>query len=299
MSGANGYRYVLTVIDPYSHFVKFYPLRNKTTDVVSQNFKKYLNDFGVPKCVILDNGAEFTSQQFRELCQAHNINTGYITPYHPEGNSISERMHRTMKTLLNVMCKGHPYQWPRYLGETQRVLNCAIHSTTGEQPHYIFFSRRPYRQILSELPSLDDEVDESDLAKAHEIIQKTHGEMAKRYISVANRKRVNKTVEENSLVWVKSETQVPGTSRKLNAKWQGPYRVIESVRDGSTYVLKNVFNDTIIERAANKIKPFIGDENWLLTMQEHAENVPDVVPEGVRTRGARNIVPPARLIEEI
>lgn len=299
-SGANGYRYVLTVIDHYSRFVKFYPLRNKTTDVVSQNFKKYLNDFGVPKCVILDNGSEFTSQQFRDLCHSHNINTGYTTPYHPEGNSISERMHRTMKTLLNVMCKGHPFQWPKYLGETQRVLNCAIHATTGEQPHYIFFSRRTNRQVLSELPELDDEVDDTDLEQAHEIIQKTHAEMAKKYLHVANRNREkNNSVDTNSLVWVKSETQVPGTSRKLNIKWLGPYKVVQSVRNGATYVLKNVFDDTVIERAANKIKPFVGDEQWLLHMQQHEENVPDVVNLGTRTRGARNIVPPARLIEQI
>ena len=202
-----------------------------------------------------------------------------------------------MKTLLNIMCKGHPYQWPNYLGETQRVLNCAIHSTTGEQPHFMFFSRRPYRQILSELPSWEDEVGESDLARAHEIIQKTHKEMAQKYLSVANRKRRNQTVEEKTLVWVKSETQVPGTSQKLNIRWIGPYRVLECVRGGSTYVLKNVFDDTIIERAANKVKPFYGTEQWITSMQEHSENVPDIVSGGVRTRGARNIIPPKRFIE--
>lgn len=82
-------------------------------------------------------------------------------------------------------------------------------------------------------------------------------------------------------------------------KWLGPYRVIESIRDGSTYVLKNLFNEIVIERAADKIKPFHGDEQYLLNMQEHTETVPDTVSEGVRTRGARNIVPPSRLIEEI
>ena len=141
LSGANGYRYVLTVIDHYSRYVKFYPLRSKTTDEVSRNFVTYLNDFGVPNSVILDNGAEFTSNQFKDLCKAHKINTGFITPYHPQGNSVSERMHRTMKTVLNIMCKGYPYQWPKYLGDTQRVFNTAVHTTLGEQPHYVVPNR--------------------------------------------------------------------------------------------------------------------------------------------------------------
>ena len=268
ISGANGYRYVqlLTVIDHYSRFVRFYRLRSKTTEEDSKNFKNYLNDFGVPKGVILDNGGEFISQQFGDLCQSHHINTGFITPYHPEGNSISEKMHRTMKTLLNVMCRGHPYQWPKYLGETQRDLNCAIHSTTGEQPHFVFFSRRPYRQIVSEVPEFDEDVGESDIVKAHEIIQQTHAEMAKKYLSVANRKRKNQVVKDGSLAWVRNETQIPGTSRKLNIKWLGPFKVTECVRNGSAYVLKNVFDETIIECAANKIKPFVGDEEWITTM---------------------------------
>ena len=118
-SGENNYRYVLTVVDHYSRYVKYYPLRSKSTDEVSKNFLKYLNDFGVPTTVILDNGAEFTSTQFRDLCQIHKSKLGFITPYHPQGNSISERMHRTMKTVLNVLCEGHPHRWPKYLGETK------------------------------------------------------------------------------------------------------------------------------------------------------------------------------------
>ena len=142
LSGSNGYRYVLTIIDHYSRYVKFLPMRTKSSEEVSKNFLSYLNDFGVPLSMIMDNGTEFTSTQFRELCKSHKINTGYTTPYHPQGNSISERMHRTMKTVLNLLCEGHPYHWPKYLGETQRVLNTAVHTTLGEQPHYVFFSRR-------------------------------------------------------------------------------------------------------------------------------------------------------------
>ena len=140
LSGANGYRYVLTVIDHYSRYVKFYPLRTKMTEEVSKNFLCYLNDFGVPLSLILNNGSKFTSNLYKDLCKVHKINTGFTTPYHPQGNSISERMHRTMKTVLNMLCKGSPYKWPHYLGETQRVLNVAVHTTLGEQPHYVFFS---------------------------------------------------------------------------------------------------------------------------------------------------------------
>ena len=199
------------------------------------------------------------------------------------------------------MCQGHPSQWPKYLGETQRVLNCAIHSTTGEQPHFVFFSRRPYRQIVSEVPEFDEDVGESDIAKAHEIIQKTLAERAKKYLCSKPKKKESSSERwlDGSLVWVRNETQISGTSRNLNIQWLGPFKVIECVRNDSTYVLKNVFDATIIKRAANKIKPFVGAEEWITTMQEHSESVPDIVDMSVRRRGAWNIVPPTHLIEEI
>ena len=298
VSGANGYRYVLTIIDHYSRYCKFYPLRTKTTDEVSRNFVVYLQDFGIPTCVVLDNGAEFTSLQFKELCKAHNIKLGYITPYHPQGNSLSERMHRTMKTILNVLCQGHPYKWPGYLGETQRVLNTAVHTTLGEQPHFVFFSRRAPRQVTSTLPSLNDG-DESAVEKAHEIVQKTHQEMARKYRQLANRNRKSERVEKDALVWVRNETVIPNTSRKLNPKWIGPYRVTEVVRGGAKYRLVNLFDDTVLERAADKVKPYVGQEEWLIEPQALQSLGSDVEDPGLRTRGARNIVPPSRWIEEI
>ena len=164
----------------------------------------------------------------------------------------------------------------------------------------MFFSRRAPRQIPGVLPSMEDEIEDSAIAKAHEIIQKTHREMASKYRAIANRKRKNQTVDENSLVWVRSETMVPNTSRKLNPKWCGPYRVTKVYRDGAKYELCNLFTQHIIERAAEKVKPFVGQEQWLIEMEEMQEIPPDVVDDWVlETRGARNVVPPSRLIEEI
>ncbi len=107
-TAAYGYCYVLAIIDHFSRFTKFYKLRTRQTEEVCKRFRDCLGDFGMPKTVLLDNAREFTSQQSKELCERSSIQLGYITPYHPQGNSISERMHRTMKTVLANLRKGHP-----------------------------------------------------------------------------------------------------------------------------------------------------------------------------------------------
>ncbi len=67
------YLYVLTLTDHFSQYVKFYKMRSRQTEEVCKKFKEYLIDFGPPNTVLPDNAKEFTSQQFKELCERSNI----------------------------------------------------------------------------------------------------------------------------------------------------------------------------------------------------------------------------------
>ena len=294
VNGCHGYRYILSVLDHYSIFVRLYPLRSKNTDEVCEAMEGYVSDFGAPTSLLADNGGEFTSAAFREMCRKFHIQTGYITPYHPQGNSLTERMHRTCKGILRALCQGYPLRWPKLLQKAQTIMNQAIHSTTGQTPYFGFYSRHPPNRnigvLLPQVPGSDE-----DISLAHDLLKQTHLNMARKFRAVANRNRVNQNVEVGALVWVKAETLLPGASRKLQAKWIGPYRVIESIRDGSAYRLKNVFDDSEIQRAAEKVKPYVGEEQWLDRPQELY--IPEVVePE---PRPVRERRPPPRLIEEM
>ena len=109
----------------------------------------------------------------------------------------------------------------------------------------------------SPLPSIAG--DSEGLEVAQEVIKQT-----RRYREVANRRRTNQAVSVGQLVWVRKEVTLPGTSRKLNPKWAGPYKTIEVIRDGGAYLLENVFTRQKVQRAAEKIKPYLGKEEWLL-----------------------------------
>ena len=249
-------------------------------------------DFGTPRSIVLDNGGEFTSNEFRQFCNRHQITLHYTTPYHPQGNGITERMHRTLKMILSGLCQGYPLRWPQLLQECQLIMNQASHTSTGQQPYFAFFSRHPPRLARSALPTVDGDQDE--MAAAHALIKDTHQKMSRRYREVANRNRKNQAVGVRSLVWVRKETAIPGTCRKLNVKWDGPYRVVEVKMDGSAYVLENVFTGTQIQRAAGQVKPYYGTEEWILEPLETAfepDSPVEQLPPRVR-------LPPRRLIEE-
>ncbi len=117
--------------------------------------------------------------------------------------------------------------------------------------------------------------DPEGLQVAHEVIQATHKTLTRKYREVANRGRKNQSVRVGSLVWVRKEVLNPGVSRKLQPKWDGPYKVVEVLRDGGAYLLENLFNGQKVQRTAEKVKPYQGPDEWLLQPDETVGDVPE------------------------
>ena len=94
--------------------------------------------------------------------------------------------------------------------------------------------------------------------------------MSSKILEFANRGRYDERVEVDDLVWLLNEYQIPGTARKLNKKWVGPYKVEKVIREGAAYQLSNPFEpeSNILSRAAEKIKRF-HPESEFLDIQEH------------------------------
>ncbi len=154
-SGAIGQKYVLTIIYHFSRFVNLYPMSTRPAESVISKLDMVVEAYGAPRVVLADNAREFCSEKLKAWCRENGIRLVHSTPYHPQGNTISERLHRTMKSVLTTLCKGQPAMWPRYIKKCQKVLNGAVHEATGEQPHFLMFNRRLPRLVGVELPQQD------------------------------------------------------------------------------------------------------------------------------------------------
>ena len=102
VAATQGLRYVLTIVDHYSRFVKFFPLKTKQTHTVVEALGKYVADFGPPRTIISDNGGEFVPRQYQEFCQIQ-IHYCYTTPYNPRGNGVTERLYHSLKTIFSTL----------------------------------------------------------------------------------------------------------------------------------------------------------------------------------------------------
>ncbi len=295
-SEAIGQKYVLAAIDNFSRFVNLYPMSTRTAESVISKLDMVVVTYGVPRVLLANNAREFCSEKLKTWCRKNGIRLVHSTPYHPQGNSISERMHRTMKAVLTTLCKGQPAVWPRYIKKCQRFLNSAVHEATGEQPHFLMFNRRLPRLIGVELPQLNQD---ADLEVVLEVVRRTNIDQARKWRSRANIGRKNQRVEADQLVWVKKDYTTSLGDRKLGVKWVGPYKVKEVLRQGGAYRLQIVFDGVGVERAADSVKPYIGQGDILVQPRELIFRDDSDEEEEVEPRPVRERRPPRRYGEEI
>ena len=85
----SGYVYYVSFIDDYSHETWIYLLKGQYE--VFEKFKEFNSLVeNIPKNKIKnlrsDNGREFTSNEFKELCKEDEIKREITTPYNPQQN---------------------------------------------------------------------------------------------------------------------------------------------------------------------------------------------------------------------
>lgn len=101
---ADGSKYIVTMIDHATRFLQAARVTNIRADTIADVvFNHWITIFGPPQVLHSDRGTQFESVIFRTLCDKFSIKKSATSVYHPQGNSIVERVHRTLKDRLRTM----------------------------------------------------------------------------------------------------------------------------------------------------------------------------------------------------
>ena len=102
----NGYSYCITFIDDYSRKTWIYFLKAKSE--VFERFREFKtlveNQIGKKIRVLrIDNGGEYTSNEFMEYCSAKGIKKEHIVPHTPQQNGVVEWRNKMMVGVAKAM----------------------------------------------------------------------------------------------------------------------------------------------------------------------------------------------------
>jgi len=98
---ARGNEYMVTVIDDFSKWAEAFAVRNHTAPTVAKVLvDQVFSRWGTPCRQLVDNGSEFRSELFSDVCKLLEVDKLHTNLYHPQTNGCIERFHHTLNRML-------------------------------------------------------------------------------------------------------------------------------------------------------------------------------------------------------
>ena len=237
----SGNKYILVVIDYFTKWPEVFAIPNQeAVTVANAVVDGWVSRYGVPMELHSDQGRNFDSQLFREMCRVLGIHKTRTTPLHPQSDGMVERFNRTIQQHLSKMVGENQADWDKHIPLFLMAYRGSAHNTTEVTPSKMLFGRELRLPCDLMFGSPGDTVESEGeyaaqlrarLNKIHLMarnrIRATSDRMKTRYDRRANMKEF----QENDLVWFYNPQRRIGKSPKLQQDWEGPYRIIKKIND--------------------------------------------------------------------
>ena len=218
------HEFLIVFVDCYSRYTILVPVNNHTASTVSDALLRHVVPYFDTPCRLLsDRGREFVGEVWAKLTHSLGIQRLLTSPYHPEGNSINERSHRTINNMLRArLLDGVPSRtWVDKIPGIMLALNAMAHEPHGFSASMVATGREPTLPPDLEgdtcaSPALEDPTSYVEAVKKR--LTLTHQQMTPPPAPVANN-----PYREGSLIF--TMTTPPERTNKLAPRWKGPFVV--------------------------------------------------------------------------
>ena len=239
-TSTRGNRYVVVMADYFTKWAEAIATPDQEARTVADVFvRHFLTKFGAPRMIHTDQGKNFESHLFAEMCKLLGIKKTRTTVYHPQSDGMVERFNRTLGTMIVAYAAERPKTWDERLPMLTMAYRATPHESTGYSPNRVMFGREVTLPIDLMLGSPPDEEREETTQYAAELRNRLEevfahvrdglqvaAERQKRQYDV---KASGTAYEVGDVVWRMNKMRRKGISPKLQARWLGPCVVTEKV----------------------------------------------------------------------
>jgi transposase InsO family protein len=262
----NGSKYIMVVKDYHTKFVWLFALKNKDAISVADMLVTELYcRWGIPETLVSDRGSEFRNKLEARIAHIFRVNKIATTPYNPRANGFVEQHNKTLKDQLYNFVDQRQKDWDVFLPTVQLMYNTTVSMTTLRTPYYLMFGREcnmPHMGGLMDRKG-DVLVPEEGVEAVGRREATLYEDWEDKLVSAlqlawefttdrayANASRGNKAIfrprgldfkeyEEGQWFYRKrnqarvfksvQDKESYKISRKLQARWEGPYRITRKV----------------------------------------------------------------------
>uniref|UniRef100_A0A8C4RS94 Integrase catalytic domain-containing protein n=1 Tax=Erpetoichthys calabaricus TaxID=27687 RepID=A0A8C4RS94_ERPCA len=227
---------LVVVVDYYSKWVELFPLPNSTTERLCSILRNEMfTRWGVPKVIVSDRGPQFTSSEMESFMKEWGVTHKKTTAYHPQSN-LTERVNRTLKTMIASYVGTRHQDWDQRLPELRMALNSAWHESTGESPACLALGRQilgPLEQLVT--PPTPDSFQYCkvlQLENLKDMVKERLVHSKAKQARFYNKRRKKVTYSEGDRVWLRTHYISKASSRftsKLAPKWFGPATILKQL----------------------------------------------------------------------
>jgi len=140
----NRNRYILVCIDLFTNWIEVSPLKTVTAEEVANVFYKLIiTRHGCPQNVLSDQGTQFTSGIFKNLCKQFNIKHIETTAYHQQCNGKAERFIRFLCKSIATMLNESQTNWDELIDCCVFIYRTSVSRVLNDSPFYMLYARDP------------------------------------------------------------------------------------------------------------------------------------------------------------
>jgi transposase InsO family protein/predicted aspartyl protease len=292
----HGHKYILVVTDYFTRWTEAYAMRDQEAVTVTGKFlEEFICRFGIPRQVHTDQGRQFESRVFQELCTRLHIDKTRTTAYHPQSDGLVERFNRTVEDLLSKYVSPTQRDWDEYLPLAMLAYRSSVHESTGQTPCRMMLGRDPALppDLLFGLPPGDNpdlevtayvEMLIDRLDTVHELARESmfaaSASQKKRYDHRSNPTQYKR----GDPVWLHNPARVKGRSPKLQSPWEGPYLIVKVLSDIVYQIQRGPQAKPRVVHH-DRLKPYYGEVvQWLKNSEEVN---PPAIPTPAEPKSAR------------
>lgn len=290
----SGNQWILVVGEYHTKWMEAYALPDaKAVTVAKRLVDDFICRFGIPLELHSDQGSNFESQVFSEVCTLLKIHKTRTTPYNPKSDGLVERFNKTVMSIVAKLLHETDGQknWDEHLAFATSAYRATPQESTGESPNMMMLGRETRMPIDLTTASLDDEdhaVDDyvkqlrSKIRDAHERAEKCLGKSAVRQKIAYDRKSRDHQLQVGDFVWLHNPAKKKGTSPKLQLRWTGPYLILSKLSDVTLRIQSSPRAKPKVVHA-DRLKPCKGATpqkwEWEKPSDPHVDRETEIVTE--------------------